>query len=268
MSLAILNDLKEFPPIGNLRKSRVKHLGGSSSMGSIEMKSTTGAATSGNGKVKGNLDWSKLLSSSLTCQPMHFYSLQVIAEEIIITPIVDVITEGKDYWSTSLIAQFIERVPNFSYFQICVLLRNVPLELFTLRGLSYIASGTGKPLFMDKYIANRERVVYAKHQTQVSISELKSKSVAKVEEAAKNSINDKNENMIDETVKVPLVNKGKGIVVDSLSSNDDVQNGDLSFKKSSLPNDNLLRKQPFRLSTLGVQDAVEAMKVQNKKCRR
>ncbi|XVF48086.1 hypothetical protein PTKIN_Ptkin03bG0162900 [Pterospermum kingtungense] len=43
-----------------------------------------------------------------------------------------------------------------------MLLRYVPLELFTLRGLSYIASGIGKPLFMDKYTAAKERVAYAK----------------------------------------------------------------------------------------------------------
>ncbi|XVF68435.1 hypothetical protein PTKIN_Ptkin11bG0002500 [Pterospermum kingtungense] len=65
--------------------------------------------------------------------------------EIIITSASDVYAEG-DHWNKSVVAQLIGKF------------RNVPLELFTLRGLSYIASGIGNPLYMDRFTTNRELV--------------------------------------------------------------------------------------------------------------
>ncbi|XVF56289.1 hypothetical protein PTKIN_Ptkin06aG0107100 [Pterospermum kingtungense] len=41
-------------------------------------------------------------------------------------------------------------------------LGDVPLELFTPDGLSYIASAVGNPLYTDRVTANRERVAFAK----------------------------------------------------------------------------------------------------------
>ena len=41
-------------------------------------------------------------------------------------------------------------------------LGNVPLELFTAEGLSYIASAIGNPLYMDKFTASRSRLAFAK----------------------------------------------------------------------------------------------------------
>ncbi|GMI69541.1 hypothetical protein HRI_000623400 [Hibiscus trionum] len=43
-----------------------------------------------------------------------------------------------------------------------VQLYNVPLELYTRLGLSYIASGLGVPLYMDSITASRERLEFAK----------------------------------------------------------------------------------------------------------
>ncbi|KAK8631504.1 hypothetical protein V6N13_028289 [Hibiscus sabdariffa] len=45
---------------------------------------------------------------------------------------------------------------------------NVPLELFSRRGLSYIASGIGKPLYMDSVTASRERLEFAKVCVEVA----------------------------------------------------------------------------------------------------
>ncbi|XVE78459.1 hypothetical protein DITRI_Ditri13aG0147100 [Diplodiscus trichospermus] len=43
-----------------------------------------------------------------------------------------------------------------------VQLGNIPLELFTQRGIGYIASALGNPLYMDRYTANQQRLAYAK----------------------------------------------------------------------------------------------------------
>ena len=41
-------------------------------------------------------------------------------------------------------------------------MNNVPLELFTQKGISYIASALRKPLYMDSFIAKQQRLAYAK----------------------------------------------------------------------------------------------------------
>ncbi|KAK8658001.1 hypothetical protein V6N13_036217 [Hibiscus sabdariffa] len=43
-----------------------------------------------------------------------------------------------------------------------VQLYNVPLELFSRKGLSYISSALGVPLYMDLIMASRERLEFAK----------------------------------------------------------------------------------------------------------
>ncbi|XVE59250.1 hypothetical protein DITRI_Ditri05aG0030900 [Diplodiscus trichospermus] len=48
-------------------------------------------------------------------------------------------------------------------------LRNVPLELFTKLGLSYIASVIGKPLYMDRITAYHQRLAYAKLCVEIDI---------------------------------------------------------------------------------------------------
>ena len=39
---------------------------------------------------------------------------------------------------------------------------NVPLELFSQKGISYIASALGNPLYMDTITAKQQRLAYAK----------------------------------------------------------------------------------------------------------
>ncbi|XVE86106.1 hypothetical protein DITRI_Ditri18aG0009800 [Diplodiscus trichospermus] len=49
-------------------------------------------------------------------------------------------------------------------------LKSVPLELFTHKGLSYIASAVGRPLYMDQITANQQRLAFAKVYVQVGAS--------------------------------------------------------------------------------------------------
>ena len=51
---------------------------------------------------------------------------------------------------------------NMKKLHIWIHLGNVPLELFINRGLSYIASTLGNPLYMDRITARQERLTYAK----------------------------------------------------------------------------------------------------------
>ena len=46
-------------------------------------------------------------------------------------------------------------------------LGNVPLELFTQQGLSYIASAIGNPLYMDRFIVCQSRLAFAKIYVEV-----------------------------------------------------------------------------------------------------
>ena len=51
---------------------------------------------------------------------------------------------------------------NMEKLPIWVQLGNVPLELFTQDGLSYIASAIGNPLYMDKFMSGQSRLSFAK----------------------------------------------------------------------------------------------------------
>ncbi|XVF61483.1 hypothetical protein PTKIN_Ptkin08bG0133300 [Pterospermum kingtungense] len=144
---------------------------------------------------------------------MVFYPSQILDDEITITPASDVYAEGRDHWNKSFVTQFIGKVPNLSYiermlkqlwgsdgitkfipagenlfiFQFPTAAArdkvlelgpwNVPLELFTLMGLSYIASGIGNPLYMDRFTANRELVAYAKVCVENDVSKPISKKL-------------------------------------------------------------------------------------------
>ncbi|XVE74986.1 hypothetical protein DITRI_Ditri12bG0061700 [Diplodiscus trichospermus] len=49
-------------------------------------------------------------------------------------------------------------------------LRQVPLELFTRSGLSYIASAIGVPLYMDRITASFQRLAYAKVCVEIDVT--------------------------------------------------------------------------------------------------
>lgn len=51
---------------------------------------------------------------------------------------------------------------NMAKLPLWIHLGNIPLELFTQTGISYIASALGNPLYMDRFTANQQRVAFAK----------------------------------------------------------------------------------------------------------
>ncbi|XP_039036061.1 uncharacterized protein At4g02000-like [Hibiscus syriacus] len=66
---------------------------------------------------------------------------------------------------------------DLSRIPIWVHLFNVPLELFSNEGLSYIASAIGYPLSMDSITASKTRLEYAKVCVEVGVSEVIPKSI-------------------------------------------------------------------------------------------
>ena len=56
-------------------------------------------------------------------------------------------------------------------------LHKVPLELFTQKGLSYIASGIGSPMYMDKITASQQRLSFAKICVEVEPARPISRSI-------------------------------------------------------------------------------------------
>ena len=49
-------------------------------------------------------------------------------------------------------------------------LGNIPLELFTQKGISYIASAIGNPLYMDRITASQQRLAFAKVCVEIEVS--------------------------------------------------------------------------------------------------
>ena len=49
-------------------------------------------------------------------------------------------------------------------------LGNIPLELFTKNGLSYLASAISNPLYMDRITANQQHLTFAKICVEVDAS--------------------------------------------------------------------------------------------------
>ena len=59
---------------------------------------------------------------------------------------------------------------NMEKLPIWIHLGNVPLELFTKNGLSYIASAIGNPLYMDRITATQQRLAFAKICVEIDVS--------------------------------------------------------------------------------------------------
>ncbi|KAK8672311.1 hypothetical protein V6N13_110684 [Hibiscus sabdariffa] len=58
---------------------------------------------------------------------------------------------------------------NLDRIPVWVHLSGVPLELFSQKGLSYIASALGYPLYMDSITASKQRLAYAKVCVEISV---------------------------------------------------------------------------------------------------
>lgn len=46
-------------------------------------------------------------------------------------------------------------------------LSNIPLEMFNQKGIGYLASAVGTPLFMDKFTAKKQRLAFARVRVEV-----------------------------------------------------------------------------------------------------
>ncbi|KAK8659557.1 hypothetical protein V6N13_029757 [Hibiscus sabdariffa] len=126
------------------------------------------------------VDWRKLFSrgedQSLECFPAYDLELIKLAHEVF--------DEGIPEWRYALVGQFIDNGPwhiqhkllvlrkwesnlrkldfDLSHMLVWVQLYNVPLELYSRKGLSHIASGIGVPLYMDVITAYKEHLEFAK----------------------------------------------------------------------------------------------------------
>ena len=65
---------------------------------------------------KNATDWQKLFAAS-SDQSMQFYPSPVMNGQVLVSPPNDIFEEGVEYWKNVVIAQFIGRIPNFSFFQ-------------------------------------------------------------------------------------------------------------------------------------------------------
>ncbi|XVF41214.1 hypothetical protein PTKIN_Ptkin01aG0262600 [Pterospermum kingtungense] len=68
------------------------------------------------GSSGANLDWSKLFSLT-NDQEMEFFEPKKVAGSIRAALPDDVLDEGEKSWTTSIVAQFAGRIPNFSALQ-------------------------------------------------------------------------------------------------------------------------------------------------------
>ena len=59
---------------------------------------------------------------------------------------------------------------NMAKLPIWIQLENIPLELFTQAGISYIASALGNPLYMDRITASQKRLAFAKVCVEIEAS--------------------------------------------------------------------------------------------------
>ena len=59
---------------------------------------------------------------------------------------------------------------NMAKLPLWIQLSNVPLDFFTQREISYIASAIGNPLYMDRITANQQRLSYAKVCVEIEVN--------------------------------------------------------------------------------------------------
>ncbi|XVE50102.1 hypothetical protein DITRI_Ditri01bG0134500 [Diplodiscus trichospermus] len=141
---------------------------------------------------KTNTDWRSLFAVAVD-QALTFFPPRIENGKTIIAPPRAIFEEGEHFWRNAIVAQFIGKIPNFGAFQKMVnilwgedgnvdirpvgtnlfiiqfpnaemrdKLSNVPLELFTQKGINYIASALGRPLYMDRFTVGQQRLAFAK----------------------------------------------------------------------------------------------------------
>ncbi|XP_039068832.1 uncharacterized protein LOC120215148 [Hibiscus syriacus] len=131
------------------------------------------------------LDWRKLFVGTEE-QSLDFFPPEVLDGTTTVKLPLTVFEEGIAEWNSATVGQFIGATPNFESmqriinslwgksspvkkldFDLSVMpvwfhLYNAPLELYSRKGLSYISSALGNPLYMDSITASRKRLEYAK----------------------------------------------------------------------------------------------------------
>ncbi|XP_039041212.1 uncharacterized protein LOC120179791 [Hibiscus syriacus] len=144
------------------------------------------------------MDWRSLFVG-VEEQSLDFFPPECREGSMTVVPPNVVFEEGILEWKFSLVGQFIGSAPNFGSLQklveivwgksttkhkalvlrkwepnlkcldfnlermlVWIQLFNVPLELFSRKGISYIASALGMPLYMDSITASKERLEFTK----------------------------------------------------------------------------------------------------------
>ncbi|XP_038990688.1 uncharacterized protein LOC120113688 [Hibiscus syriacus] len=132
------------------------------------------------------MDWRKLFGSS-EGHELDYHPPRVHEGVVSVHPHPEVLDTGIKEWKLSIVGQFLGVAPNFTTMQrivgnlwkkaiggsnVQVHLFNVPLELFSRTGLSYIASAIGNPLSMDSVTAAKSRLEYAKVCIEIGVNQV------------------------------------------------------------------------------------------------
>ncbi|XP_038994117.1 uncharacterized protein LOC120118005 [Hibiscus syriacus] len=149
------------------------------------------------------MDWRKLFGSS-TSQSLNYHPPTIRDGIPTINPPPEILEAGISEWKSSLVGQFLRPAPNFTTLErivdslwtkalqgsrvqepylkrlnfdlskipIWVHLFNVPLELYSQAGLSYIASGIGIPISMDSVTTSKTRLEFAKICVEIEVEDV------------------------------------------------------------------------------------------------
>ncbi|KAK8598371.1 hypothetical protein V6N13_094343 [Hibiscus sabdariffa] len=115
------------------------------------------------------IDWKKFFSR-LEEQTIDFFLRSIAEEAKLVEPPLAVFDVGISECRFSLISQFVGFLLNAMYcgaplgegMLVWMHLYNVPLELYSRVGLSYIASAVGVPLYMGSIVATKGKLEFAK----------------------------------------------------------------------------------------------------------
>ncbi|XVF66298.1 hypothetical protein PTKIN_Ptkin10aG0024200 [Pterospermum kingtungense] len=130
---------------------------------------------------------------------------------------------------------------NLSKLPVWFLLSNIPLELFTQRGIACIESTLGQPLYMDKVTAQQQRLAYAQ-QTKATVQKWIPKNKKPVVQEVK-----------DSAQAAYVSSKGKDALVENINP--------ASSSGSEVPVENLKEKESG--STCATEQSEEMLKNQS-----
>ncbi|XVE67086.1 hypothetical protein DITRI_Ditri08aG0131700 [Diplodiscus trichospermus] len=103
-------------------------------------------------------NWRSLFSA-VADQTLKYFPINLVNGKALIAPPQEIFEEGAVDIRPAGTNLFIVQFPNS---EMRDKLSNIPLELFTQKGISYIASALGNPLYIDKFTASQQRLTFAK----------------------------------------------------------------------------------------------------------